>query len=191
MKITPLDLEGLILIDLDVYGDSRGFFIERFHQSRFSQHGLPTNFVQDNHSRSAPGALRGLHYDSSFKQGKLVGVSRGRIWDVAVDIRPNSSTYTKSFGTEVSDVNGRLMWIPPGFAHGFCVIGEEPADVMYKVDTFYDPANEAGIFWADSDLTISWPVSDPTLSVRDQQLQSFADYHKSLNSPSNPIHLLR
>ena len=139
MNVIHLELKGLALIELDIYGDQRGFFIERFQLTRFRKHGLPTRFVQDNHSRSAPGVLRGLHYQSNPPQGKLVGVTRGRIWDVAVDIRPDSPTYGRSFWVELSDMNGRLLWIPPGFAHGFCVLGDEPVDLLYKVNTTYNP----------------------------------------------------
>ena len=174
MKVTRLDLEGLVLIELGIHGDSRGFFTERFHLACFREHRLPTNFVQDNHSRSSPGSLRGLHYQHSAAQGKLVGVIRGRIWDVAVDIRPDSPTYRQSLGLELSDMDGRLLWIAPGFAHGFCVLGDEPADVLYKVNALHNPAGEGGIFWADSEMSITWPVNHPIVSPRDQGLPSFA-----------------
>ena len=134
MKVTPLDLPGLVLVELKIFGDVRGFFVERFQLQRFAEQGLPTQFIQDNHSRSGPKVLRGLHYQSQPAQGKLVGVIRGCIWDVVVDIRPESPTFGKHFGLEMSDMNGRMLWIPPGFAHGFCVLGDEPADVLYKVD---------------------------------------------------------
>src|SRR5437879_6863337 len=122
MKAIPLEISGLLLVELEVRGDARGFFVERYQQEKFRALGLPTRFVQDNHSRSAPGVLRGLHYQFDPPQGKLVGVTRGRIWDVAVDIRPASPFFGKSAGVELSDRNGRLLWIPPGFAHGFCVL---------------------------------------------------------------------
>ena len=176
MQIVPVEIKGLALIELKVHGDARGFFVERFQQDRFREHGLPTTFVQDNHSRSAPGVLRGLHYQLQPSQGKLVGVVRGRIWDVAVDIRPGSSAFGQHVGVELSDMNGRLLWIPPGFAHGFCVLGDEPADVLYKVDANYNPAGEGGISWNDPDLAIPWPLSNPTVSKRDQGLHSFAQY---------------
>lgn len=176
MKATCLDLEGLILIELVIHEDPRGFFTERFHQNVFREKGLPTNFVQINHSRSALGVLRGLHYQYEDPQGKLVGVTRGKIWDVALDIRPKSSTYGQSFGLDLSDMNGRMLWVPPGFAHGFCVIGEEPADILYQVDAPYNPAGEGGIFWADPDLSVSWPLNHPIVSARDEGLPSFADY---------------
>lgn len=176
MKITRLDLEGLVLIELVIHRDARGFVTERFQLARFRENGLPTNFVQDNHSRSSPGTLRGLHYQYRPTQGKLVGVIRGQIWDVAVDIRPDSPTYGRSLGLELSDVNGRVLWVPQGFAHGFCTLGDEPADVLYKIDAFYNAAGEGGIFWADPDLSIPWPISRPIVSEKDQRLPSFAEY---------------
>ena len=134
MHVTECHLEGLKVIQLDVHGDVRGFFIERYHKQKFADFGIDCDFVQDNHSRSAPSVLRGLHYQHTEPQGKLVGVVRGRIWDVSVDIRPHSPTYGEYFGAEISAENGRLLWIPAGFAHGFCVLGDEPADISYKVD---------------------------------------------------------
>lgn len=179
MKVTSLPLQGLKLIELDVHGDKRGFFVERFNQKKFLEAKLPTEFVQDNHSRSAPGILRGLHYQTNPEQGKLVGVARGLIWDVVVDIRAQSPTYGQNFGIELSDMNGKLLWVPPGFAHGFCVLGEDPADVFYKVDGFYNPKSEGGIIWNDSDLALSWPIQNPTISARDEKLSSFAIYSKN------------
>ena len=176
MEVSDLELEGLRLIQLEIRGDQRGFFTERFQIARFTQLGLPTHFVQDNHSRSAPGVLRGLHYQHTPAQGKLIGVTRGRIWDVAVDLRSASPTFGRSAGVELSDLNGRMLWVPVGFAHGFCVLGDEPADVLYKVDTLYNPDGEGGIFWADRELAISWPVADPIVSERDRVLPSFAEY---------------
>lgn len=174
MKVTRLELEGLLLIELAIHRDERGFFVERFNAERFREHGLPTDFVQDNHSRSLPGVLRGLHYQVDPPQGKLVGVVRGRIWDVAVDIRPGSPTCGRHFALELSDENGRLLWIPPGFAHGFCVLGEEPADVTYKVDAPYHRAGEKGIHYADAQLAIRWPLAQLLVSGRDEKLRNFA-----------------
>jgi dTDP-4-dehydrorhamnose 3,5-epimerase len=176
MKVVPFEIKGLLLVELKVHGDARGFFVERYQHDRFRDNGLPTTFVQDNHSRSAPGVLRGLHYQLSPSQGKLVGVIRGKIWDVAVDIRPNSPTCGQHVTVELSDMNGRLLWIPPGFAHGFCVMGDEPADVLYKVDAAYNPTGEGGISWNDPELVVPWPITHPTVSKRDQDLQSFAQY---------------
>ncbi|HWE02463.1 MAG TPA: dTDP-4-dehydrorhamnose 3,5-epimerase [Tepidisphaeraceae bacterium] len=179
MDVVPVEIKGLLLVELKVHGDARGFFIERFQRERFGEHGLPSAFVQDNHSRSAPGVLRGLHYQTRPAQGKLVGVVRGRIWDVAVDIRAESPTFGQSYGVELSDINGRLLWVPVGFAHGFCVLGDEPADVYYKVDAVYNPATEGGISWNDPDLNVRWPMTNPAISKRDQALQSFAQLKAS------------
>jgi dTDP-4-dehydrorhamnose 3,5-epimerase len=179
MKVTELALRGPKLIELDLFGDARGFFVERFNEARFREHGLPTHFVQDNHSRSAPGVLRGLHLQTNPAQGKLVGCARGKIWDVAVDLRPESPTFTQHYATELTDLNGRLLWIPPGFAHGFCVLGEDPADVFYKVDALYAPNAETGILWSDPELKISWPLSHPIVSARDQELRGFAEYRRN------------
>jgi len=174
--IERLPLDGLILIKLGMNGDERGFFTERFKRSEFAAAGLPTEFVQDNHSRSAPGVLRGLHYQFDPAQGKLVGVTRGRIWDVAVDIRHDSPTFGRSYGVELTDMNGLLLWIPAGFAHGFCVLGDQPADVLYKTTAEYNAPNEGGIMWDDPELAVEWPIDDPTISGRDSALPTFADY---------------
>ncbi len=181
MDIKTCDIEGLKIIQLKVLGDSRGFFVERYHAGRFAEAGLPTDFVQDNHSRSAPGILRGLHYQHTPPQGKLVGVTRGRVWDVAVDIRPHSKTFGKYHAVELTGDNGVLFWIPAGFAHGFCVLGDEPADMMYKVSGLYNQQGEGGIKFDDADLGIAWPVKNPQISERDKNQQSWKDYCK--NSP--------
>jgi dTDP-4-dehydrorhamnose 3,5-epimerase len=184
LKVTPLALSGLLLVEVKLWCDERGFFAERFHIEGFGAVGLPTTFVQDNHSRSMPGVLRGLHYQDAPPQGKLVGVVRGRVWDVVVDIRPESPTFGQHVGIELSDVNGRVLWVPPRFAHGFCVLGDEPADVLYKVDALYNPATEGGLYWGDADLSIPWPIEKPVMSERDQRLPSFAEYRAAL-----PAHL--
>jgi dTDP-4-dehydrorhamnose 3,5-epimerase len=167
------------MIELDVHGDARGFFVERYSESRFKNYSLPTRFCQDNHSRSAPASLRGLHYQTNPPQGKLVGVIRGRILDVVVDIRPKSPTYGSHLTEELNAEHGRLLWIPPGFAHGFCVIGTEAADVLYKVDAPYERSSEGGILWSDPDLAIKWPLDDPIVSERDRRLPRFAEYRES------------
>lgn len=181
MKVTRLDIGDVLLIELDVYEDARGFFVARFQDEQFRECSLPTAFVQDNHSRSRPGVIRALHFQHSPPQGKLVGVIRGRIWDVAVDVRADSPTFGQGIGVELSDLNGLLLWVPAGFAHGFCVLGDEPADVMYKVDAPYNPRGESGIAWNDPDLGIEWPVQEPILSARDRALPSFAEYR------ANPV----
>lgn len=179
MKITSLELEGLKLVELKVYQDPRGYFVERFKASKFKELGLTENFVQDNHSFSIPKVLRGVHYQINPPQGKLVGCMRGRIWDVAVDLRKNSPTYGKSFGVELSDQNGRLLWVPAGFGHGFCVLGNEPADVMYKVNAEYSATGDRGLAWNDKDLNIQWPLRDPIVSEKDAKLPSFANYKQN------------
>jgi dTDP-4-dehydrorhamnose 3,5-epimerase len=180
MKVTRPQIPDLALIELVVYGDERGFFVERFNQKKFQDLDLPSKFVQDNHSLSGPGVIRGLHYQTSPSQGKLVGCTRGRIFDVAVDLRPHSPTFGRHYAAELSAANGRLLWIPTGFAHGFCVLGDEPADVMYKVDAFYNPKSENGIRWNDPDLKIPWPIQNPKVSERDSRLQTFSDYRRLL-----------
>jgi dTDP-4-dehydrorhamnose 3,5-epimerase len=169
-------LAGVKLIKTNVLGDSRGFFIERFHAVHYAAAGLPVEYVQDNHSRSAPGILRGLHYQHTPAQGKLVGIIRGKVWDVVVDIRPDSPTYGQSYGVELSGENGRMLWIPSGFAHGFCVLGDEPVDMLYKVTTLYNPAGEGGIRYDDPTLAIDWPIRNPQVSERDKHQPSWSEY---------------
>jgi dTDP-4-dehydrorhamnose 3,5-epimerase len=176
MEVTETPIKGLKLIKLKVHGDARGFFVERFHAPRFKEAGLPIEFAQDNHSRSAPGILRGLHYQHTPAQGKLIGVVRGRVWDVAVDIRKGSPTLGKYFGVELSDENGMLFWMPEGFAHGFCVLGNESADMLYKVTAPYNMAGEGGIRYDDPGLAIDWPVKNPQISERDKNLESWRQY---------------
>jgi dTDP-4-dehydrorhamnose 3,5-epimerase len=173
-------IKGLVTIELPIYKDNRGFFLERFNLKKFEKLGLPTNLIQDNHSRSYPGVIRGLHAQKPpFGQGKLVGVINGRILDVAVDIRPDSPTFGQHFQVELSDENGRLLWMPVGFAHGFCVVGDKPADVFYKVDNDYSFESEFGIVWNDKELGINWPVADPIMNEKDKQLPSFAEYKQN------------
>jgi dTDP-4-dehydrorhamnose 3,5-epimerase len=176
VNIIQCPLEGLKIIELKLFGDERGFFVERFHVKRFAEAGLPHIFLQDNHSRSAPGVLRGLHYQYAPPQGKLIGVTRGRVWDVAVDIRPKSPTFGQHFGVELTGENGKLFYMPPGFAHGFCVLGDEPVDMMYKVTSVYNAVGEGGIRYDDPELKIDWPIEHPSISARDEGQQSFAEY---------------
>ena len=186
MRITRLELDGLLLIELDVHGDERGFFVERFNLERFRAEGLPSDFVQDNHSRSRPGVVRGLHYQHTPAQGKLVGVTRGRIFDVVLDLRPNSPTYGHTSSTELSDMNGRLLWVPRGFAHGFCVLGDTAADLLYKVDVPYNPDGESGILWNDPELAIAWPARDLIVSARDQTMPTLAEHRLAVSLGSPP-----
>jgi dTDP-4-dehydrorhamnose 3,5-epimerase len=176
LRVTQTPLKDLLVVELDVHGDERGFFVERFHEKKFSELGLPTHFPQDNHSRSTINVLRGLHCQYDEPQGKLVGVIRGKIWDVAVDIREKSDTFGQYFGIELDDISGKLLWVPPGFAHGFCVLSEGLTDVFYKTTSIYNPNSEIGIAWDDSDLCINWPVQNPVVSERDKKNISFADY---------------
>lgn len=179
MKILETPLKGLLVVELDFHGDERGFFVERFHEQKFAELGLPTHFPQDNHSRSAPNVLRGLHCQHTQPQGKLVGVITGSIWDVAVDIRPDSDTYGQHFGIDINDTSGRLLWIPAGFAHGFCVTSDKMTDVFYKTTAVFNPGGESGISWNDPELAINWPIKNPVISERDKNLLSFAEYKKN------------
>lgn len=179
MRVHECAIEGLKIIELSVFGDNRGFFVERFHAGKFKDLGLPHEFVQDNHSRSQAGVVRGLHYQTNPAQGKLVGVTRGAVWDVAVDVRPNSPTYGKYHGVELTGDNGKLFWIPAGFAHGFSVLGNEPADMLYKVSGLYNKAGEGGIRFDDPEIGIDWNIVNPIISDRDRQMMSFAEYRRN------------
>jgi dTDP-4-dehydrorhamnose 3,5-epimerase len=168
MRVVETALEGVLVIEPRVFQDARGFFLETYHAQRYAAAGLDVTFVQDNHSRSRRNTLRGLHFQVSQPQGKLVRVIEGTIWDVAVDIRPDSPTFGQHVGVELSAENFRQIYVPPGFAHGFCVT-TDVAQVEYKCTAYYDPADERGIAWNDPRLAIPWPVSDPVLSTRDQE----------------------
>ena len=167
MKVTPCAIPDVLLIEPQVFPDDRGFFLESYNRERFAAAGIDTLFVQDNHSRSVKGTLRGLHYQRAPGQAKLVRVARGSIWDAAVDIRPGSPTFGQWVAEELSEENQRMLLVPVGFAHGFVVLSEE-ADVLYKCSHFYVPETEAGIAWDDPDVGLAWPDSAPMLSARDQ-----------------------
>ncbi len=167
MNVTPGPLSGLLLIEPNLFHDERGYFFEIHQQERYKKSGLPC-FVQDNISHSKKNVLRGLHYQLPHAQGKLVGVMRGTVWDVVVDIRRSSSTFGKWFSVTLSDVNHLQLYIPPGFAHGFCVLSEE-ADFYYKVTDFYSAQDEHGIAWNDHQLSIPWPIEHPILSPKDER----------------------
>lgn len=167
MKLVARPLEALALIETPLFHDSRGFFTETFRQEWMAQLGIDAVFVQENHSRSNPGVLRGLHYQMNPPQGKLVSVRRGAIWDVAVDMRKDSPTYGLHYGVELNDANGLMLWVPAGFAHGFCVLGDAPADVTYKVTGYYNAAGEFGLRWNDPTVAIRWPVTTPLVSPKD------------------------
>jgi len=174
MKRIDTDLAGVWVIEPQVFGDPRGFFLESYHQDKFARLGMNPQFVQTNVSRSAHGVLRGLHYQWGQPQGKLVAVLEGAVWDVAVDIRRNSPQFGRWIGVELSAENHHLLWIPEGFAHGFCVLSEF-ATFMYQCTTLYDPDTDAGIRWNDPDLAITWPIADPLLSAKDSQTPLLAD----------------
>jgi dTDP-4-dehydrorhamnose 3,5-epimerase len=161
------ELEGLVLLEPDVHGDERGFLVETFSAPAWRELGVDVEFVQDNHSRSRAGILRGLHFQTRPGQAKLVRCSRGRIWDVAVDLRRDSPTFGRWEAHELDDELHRQLFVPAGFAHGFCVLSEI-ADVYYKLSSLYDPATEAGIAWNDPEIGIDWPIDDPELSERDR-----------------------
>lgn len=175
MQFHHLSIPEVILIEAKVLKDERGFFQELFKAAEFEANGLPSTFVQDNHSHSPQGVLRGLHYQLAPQaQGKLVLVLKGQIFDVAVDIRCGSSTYGRWVGQELSDRNGYRLYIPPGFAHGFCVMSAA-ADVVYKVTAEYAPELERGIIWDDPTIGIKWPMASPSLSVKDTNLPLLQD----------------
>ena len=174
MKIIPARHPEVLIIEPDVHGDARGFFMETWHQAKFAEHGIAETFVQDNHSRSARGVLRGLHYQLRHPQGKLIRAVNGTVYDVAVDIRRGSPRFGQWAGVELSDSNRRLVYVPPGFAHGFCVLSEQ-VDFMYKCTDFYVPEDEYGIAWDDPALAIDWPPMDYMLSGRDRQLPKLSE----------------
>ena len=169
MKAIPTSIPEVLIIEPKVFGDSRGFFFESFNQKMFHDStGVSTNFVQDNHSRSVKGVLRGLHYQIRRPQGKLVRVVRGSAYDVAVDVRKSSPTFGRWVGVELSEDNHRQLWVPPGFAHGF-VTTSDSADFLYKATDYYAPEHERCIAWDDPDIGIDWPiVGQPSLSTKDK-----------------------
>ena len=176
IDVQPTKLEGVLLIDTKFFRDERGFFIESYHKQRFAEHGITAEFVQDNHSGSRQGVLRGLHYqDLTAPMGKLVRCTAGRVQDVAVDLRVGSPTCGQWVDVELSAENMRQMWIPPGFGHGFVTLSEY-AEVQYKCSGFYAPKTEGVVAWNDPDLAIDWKVREPQLSGRDAKGMSFKAY---------------
>ena len=167
MKVQATQIAGVLIVEPTVFGDDRGFFLESFNERAMREIGIDAHFVQDNHSRSQRNVLRGLHYQISQPQGKLVRVVRGSVFDVAVDIRRNSPTFRKWVGVELSAENKRMFWLPPGMAHGFVVLSDS-ADFVYKATDYYAPEFERTILWNDPDLGIEWPlVGEPVLSSKD------------------------
>jgi dTDP-4-dehydrorhamnose 3,5-epimerase len=166
MKVRETPLPGVLVLEPQVFRDDRGFFLETFSTRRLSGSGIPERFAQDNHSRSTRGVVRGLHYQLEHPQGKLIHAARGKIFDVAVDIRRGSPTFAKWFGIELSDENLLSLWVPGGFAHGFCVLSDV-ADVIYKCTVPYEQADDRGIAWDDRLIGIDWPVDHALLSPKD------------------------
>lgn len=172
MKVTDTKIADVKIIEPNVYGDDRGFFVETFSEARYRELvGVEQSFVQDNHSRSKKGVLRGLHFQSKNPQGKLVRTVSGEILDVAVDIRPNSPTFKQWIAVILSESNKRQLWIPAGLAHGFLVLSDS-ADFVYKCTEYYDPKNEHCLLWNDTDISIEWGITDPVLSEKDKQGKS-------------------
>jgi dTDP-4-dehydrorhamnose 3,5-epimerase len=167
MNVVATALDGVMIVEPRVFSDPRGFFLESYRADRYAAAGLPGRFVQDNHSCSAPGTLRGLHYQLHHPQGKLIRVLRGAIFDVAVDIRTGSPTFGRWVGVELSADNKRQLYVPPGFAHGFCV-PSEASEVEYKCTDFYAAEDERGVAWNDPAIGIAWPVTNPLLSEKDR-----------------------
>lgn len=179
IKFNTTSLPGVILIEPQVFEDPRGFFVETFHKKKYAVDGIDRIFVQDNHSHSKQGTLRGLHYQLRHAQGKLICVVAGEVFDVAVDIRCGAPTFGKWSGTYISAENKRQLYIPEGFAHGFSVLSET-ADVIYKCTDFYTPGDEYGIFWADPTIDIDWKIESPVLSKKDSQNPELSQVAKEL-----------
>jgi len=178
MKVTVTELPGVLLIEPDVYRDDRGFFVETFQVQRYlADAGIGLQFVQDNHSRSRRGVLRGLHMQTVRPQGKLVRVARGEVFDVAADVDPESATYGRWAGAVLSDTNQHQLWIPPGYVHGYLVLSDV-ADFEYKCTDYYAPKSEAGVIWNDPELRIEWPITEPTLSAKDSRLPTLAELRR-------------
>ena len=179
MRVIETDIPGVVVIEPEVFRDARGFFLETFHAAKFAAAGVPAVFVQDNHSLSVRGTLRGLHMQIRQPQGKLVKVVEGEIWDVAVDVRPDSPTFGQWQAETLSADNHKQLYVPPGCAHGFCVVSDR-AQVQYKCTAHYDPADEVGIIYNDPRLNIPWPVTAPLLSERDSRHGTLSDVEERL-----------
>jgi dTDP-4-dehydrorhamnose 3,5-epimerase len=179
MRIDKFEIPGPLRIELKIFEDNRGFFTERFKYSAFKENNLPCEFVQDSFSRSAPGVLRGLHYQYGPAQGKLVTCLSGEVFEVAVDLRKNSPHFGKFASFVMSGDRPEWFWVPQGFAHGFFVLGSKPADVQYKVDNYFSPQTDGGVRWDDPDLAIPWPNRHPILSAKDAVLPTLSEYLKN------------
>ncbi len=175
MEIAQTPIQGVLLIKPKIWGDERGYFVETWQEARYREAGIAGPFVQDNHSMSKGGILRGLHYQKKCAQGKLVSVSLGSVFDVAVDIRRGSPTFGQWYGAELTQANQWQLWIAPGLAHGFAVTSDV-AHFHYKCTEYYHPEHEAAIRWDDPDIGVRWPVTAPTLSAKDKDAPSFAEF---------------
>jgi dTDP-4-dehydrorhamnose 3,5-epimerase len=181
MEFRRLDLDGVILVAPDIRPDERGFFLETYHRDKYADGGIPETFVQDNQSFSYARVLRGLHAQLRHPQGKLVRAIVGEIFDVAVDIRPDSPAFGKWVGATLSEKNAHQLYVPPGFAHGFCVLSET-AHVQYKCTDVYRPGDEIGIVWDDPGIGVDWPVRDPVLNEKDRSAPRLAEIVQTLRS---------
>ena len=175
MEVTATGIEGVLLVKPRIWGDERGYFVETWQRRRYASEGVDLPFVQDNHSMSRRGCLRGLHFQKTHPQGKLVMVALGEVFDVAVDIRPGSPTFGRWYGAVLSAANQHQLWIAPGLAHGFAVLSDV-AHFHYKCTDYYHPEDEGCIRWDDPDLAVDWPVSGPQCSSKDRQGMSFREY---------------
>lgn len=175
MIISTVDIAGPLVLEPEVFGDERGFFLESWNEARFKDAGLDLTFVQDNHSRSAKGVLRGVHFQNPNPQGKLVRVVSGAVWDVVVDLRASSPYFGRWFGLELSAANKRMLWVPPGFGHGFLTL-KDGTDFLYKCTSLYDPASEQSLQWDDPEVGIDWPLGHivPQLSQKDREGTAFS-----------------
>ena len=178
MKIIKTKLQDCLIIKPKVFGDDRGFFLEGYREDRYFDAGIKERFVQDNRSHSSKNVLRGLHFQKTKPQGKLVTVIDGEVFDVAVDLRPDSETFGQYESIILSSENNLQFYVPPGFAHGFCVLSES-ADFQYKCTDYYEPTDESGIFWNDTELNINWPISNPTISEKDKNQQTLFEWKKT------------
>lgn len=174
MKVIETPIAGCLLLQPNVFQDQRGFFVETYQMRRYADLGIDQSFVQDNHSQSGQGVLRGLHFQKTKPQGKLVRVVRGEVFDVAVDIRPSSPTLGCWYGAYLNESNKSQLWLAPGLAHGFVVLSET-ADLEYKCTDYYDMADEGCLQWNDADVGIDWPITDPILSAKDAKAKSLKD----------------
>lgn len=181
MNVIKTKLEGVLVIEPRVFGDERGFFYETFHAKRYKEMGIKEEFVQDNRSRSTGGVLRGLHFQKTKPQGKLVTVTHGEVFDVAIDLRPGSATFGQYEAILLTGENKIQFYIPPGFAHGFCVLSDI-ADFQYKCTDFYDPSDEGGLIWNDTSVNIDWPIKNPILSDKDKILPSLDQITKNIKA---------